>query len=79
MYSVVLLALVDANYKFLCVDVGGQGRISDAGLFNRSDLKGIIDVGQLNLPSDLQLPGMPQNDSHVPHQILADEGKYFSL
>jgi hypothetical protein len=58
-YSVVLLALVDANYNFLYVDVGGQGRLSDAGLFDRSDLNQVIESGRLGLPRDLKLPGMP--------------------
>lgn len=31
-HSVIMLALVDANYKFLYVDVGTQGPASDAGV-----------------------------------------------
>jgi hypothetical protein len=41
------------------VDVGGQGRLSDAGLFDRSDLNQVIESGRLGLPRDLKLPGMP--------------------
>ena len=37
-YSIVLLALVDAAYKFTYINVGCQGRISDGGVFRASDL-----------------------------------------
>jgi DDE superfamily endonuclease len=31
-FAIQLLALVDANYNFIYVDVGCQGRIGDAGV-----------------------------------------------
>ena len=36
----LFLALVDANYKFLYVDVGASGRTGDTGMFAASSLKG---------------------------------------
>ena len=38
-FSLVLLALVDADYKFLWVNVGASGSSSDAQIFNCSKLK----------------------------------------
>ena len=50
-FSVLLLALVDANYKFVYVDVGASGRDGDAaGVFGESLLKQALQNGTLNLP-----------------------------
>ena len=49
-FSLVLLALVDADYKFLWVNVGASGSSSDAQIFNRSKLKRRIENGALGLP-----------------------------
>lgn len=32
-FSIVFLALVDANYKFIAVDIGSYGRNNDEGIF----------------------------------------------
>ena len=37
-FSIVVLALVDVNYKFLYITVGCQGQINDGGVFKNSEL-----------------------------------------
>lgn len=56
-FSIVLLALVDANYKFIYVDVGAAGRSGDAGIYGNSTLKHSLDNNRLNLPDSGTLKG----------------------
>jgi hypothetical protein len=41
-FSIILLALVDANYKFITVDVGTYGKNSDGGIFQNSALRSAL-------------------------------------
>lgn len=68
-YSIVLLALVDKNYKFIFADVGCQGRISDGGVFRNSLLFQRLSRGDLNLPAPSPLPGC---DDAMPYVFVAD-------
>lgn len=52
MYSIVLLALVDDNYNFTCIDIGAHGCMSDGGIFNKSALKKAIEENLLDIPED---------------------------
>ena len=49
-FSLVLLALVDADYKFLLVNAGASGSSYDAKIFTRRKLKRRIENGTLGLP-----------------------------
>ncbi|XP_017470503.1 PREDICTED: uncharacterized protein LOC108362151 [Rhagoletis zephyria] len=42
-YSTVLLALVDARYRFLYINVGSPGRCNDSKIFEKSSLKRELD------------------------------------
>ncbi len=50
-HSIILMALVDANYKFLWVEVGAHGSAGDGHVFNNSELKEAIDCDALNIPA----------------------------
>ena len=57
-FSIVLLVLVDADYKFLYVSVGCQGCISDGGVFKNSELYCLLVSGEISLPDSRQLPDL---------------------
>jgi hypothetical protein len=69
-FSVVLLALVDANYKFVIIDVGGYGKSSDGGLFSRSVLGKPLEANALGVPSPMSLP---YSEEMLPFVIAGDE------
>jgi len=66
----VLLAVVDAEYKFLYVDVGCNGRFSDGGVVNRCSLYHALETGPVGLPPAILLPGRTQP---VPYFFVADD------
>lgn len=69
-FSIVLFALVDAEYNFLYANVGCQGRISDGGVFRNSDLFKKLEKNCLNLPPCSTLPG---KNKKIPFVYLGDE------
>lgn len=54
-FSIVLLAMVDYDYKFLTVDVGCQVKISDDGVFRNSYLYPAFN-NEVSLPKPRALP-----------------------
>ena len=69
-FSVVMMALVDADYKFLYVDVGANGRISDGGVFKGCSLEHSLENNTANFPPPTSFPG---DDRPASHFIAADE------
>ena len=70
-YSIVLLGLADANYRFLWVDVGGNGAQSDAQIFNGGELKQNILDGVVGFPPPQTLPF--DQIRTVPFFIIGDD------
>lgn len=73
-FSIVLLALVDAHYRFIAIDIGGYGKNSDGGLFANSKLGKGLEKIKLNVPKDNALPN---TQNILPYVIVDDEA--FSL
>ncbi|XP_050311476.1 uncharacterized protein LOC126747037 [Anthonomus grandis grandis] len=69
-FSTVLLAIVDANYKFVAVDVGSYGKEGDNGIFQKSAMGKKIISGQFNVPQPASLPG---TDILIPHFLIGDD------
>ena len=76
------MAIVDYDYKFLYVDVGCQGRISDGGVFRNTSFYDDIENDMLKLPEPTQLPrndgwAWEQDESLLPFVFVGDDA--FSL
>ena len=69
-HSIILMALVDGDYKFIWLDVGQPGSAGDAQVFNRSELKECIEDGSAGFPEPDPLPG---DDTDVAYFIAADD------
>ena len=59
-FSIVLMALCDYDYRFIYVDVGCQGKISDGGVFRHTDLYALLEKKEIRLPKPRLLP--PSNN-----------------
>ena len=69
-FSIVMLALVDGQYRFRWVDAGTAGSCSDAQIFNACQLKRKTDDGRIGFPDPAPIT---QGGSYVPYFILADD------
>lgn len=68
-FSTVLLAIVDANYKFIFIDVGSYGKEGDSGIFDKSNMGKLFNSGNMfPFPSKL-----PNSDKIAPYVLVGDE------
>ncbi|KAK3732051.1 hypothetical protein RRG08_026438 [Elysia crispata] len=69
-FSIVLLALVDYQYRFTFVDIGSYGSNSDSGVFKNTALCRKMQNKTLAIPDDKPLI---VDDQPCPHVIVRDE------
>ena len=69
-HSIVLLAVCDAQYKFILVDIGDSGRNSDGGVFTSSNLGYAIDHNLLGMPKPEEIGSSGQ---FFPYVFVGDE------
>ncbi|XP_040355987.1 uncharacterized protein LOC121046159 isoform X1 [Ixodes scapularis] len=69
-YSIVLMAVVDSDLKFVAVDVGAYGRQSDGGTLSASRFGKCLENGLLGLPPPKRLPN---STVIAPYVFLGDE------
>ena len=69
-HLIVLLALVDGDYKFLWVDFGASRSSSDAQIFKHSDLRHKIEDGTIGFPESESLV---DDGPKVNYFILGDD------
>ncbi|XP_024872038.1 uncharacterized protein LOC112454723 isoform X2 [Temnothorax curvispinosus] len=69
-FSIVLMAIADANYCFTYADIGCQSRISDGGVFRETTFYKKRSKNNLGLPPHEPLPG---SNKLSPYVLVADD------
>ena len=69
-HSIVLQAVVDANLKFVTMDVRAYGKQSDGGVFRNSALYQSSETRSLQVPEETVLP---HSEITLPHIFVGDE------
>ena len=62
--------MVDANYKFIYIDVGAAARAGDAGVFADSALNKAMRTNSLDLPDAVALQGISKK---ISYHIVGDD------
>ncbi|KAM5191522.1 uncharacterized protein ACMZJ9_022968, partial [Mantella aurantiaca] len=70
-FSVVLMAVADANYHFISIYVGSFGSAADSTVFQHSVFHQRLTQGQLDIPEPRPLPGT--TEPLMPMVFVADE------
>ncbi|XP_069624017.1 uncharacterized protein [Ranitomeya imitator] len=70
-FSIVWMAIADARYRFVAVDIGAYGRTNDSRVFRDSNMGRCLYSQRLNIPSSRPLPGT--EGPSLPYVLVGDE------
>lgn len=56
-HSIILFAIVDAEYNFIYISVGANGRAGDAAVWNDCEFRRTLEDNSLNVPPDYVIVG----------------------
>lgn len=70
-HSLVLLACSDAHYRFILVDIGAEGRQSDGGIFQKSQICKQLEEDTMHLPLPKSVGG--SSEPILPFVLISDE------
>nr|XP_037289008.1 uncharacterized protein LOC119181833 [Rhipicephalus microplus] len=70
-FSIILFAVVDANYKFLYTDVGAPGSQGDAGVWQTTPLQAHLSNMSAGLPELVKVGSLP--DLYLPPVFVGDD------
>ncbi|XP_050676907.1 uncharacterized protein LOC126979766 [Leptidea sinapis] len=71
-FSIILLAIVDSDYRFLYVSIGSYGKECDSSIFKESTFWKMMLDGSLQIPEPCPL--ITGSETRVPYVIIGDEG-----
>ncbi|XP_063623699.1 uncharacterized protein LOC134805527 [Cydia splendana] len=71
-FSIVLLAIVDSDYRFVYVSVGSYGKECDSSIFKETTFWKMMLDGSLQIPAPCPLS--TNSELRVPYVIIGDEG-----
>ncbi|XP_071559875.1 putative nuclease HARBI1 isoform X1 [Temnothorax nylanderi] len=70
-FSIVLMAICDAHYRFTWLDIGDYGSLNDAGIWSNTEMSTALENNTVSLPPELYLP---HTNIAVPFALVGDEG-----
>lgn len=64
------MGVCDYRYRFVCIDVGAQGRQSDGGVFTNSAMGQRFAANEMNVPAAAEISS---SGLILPYTLLGDE------